>query len=188
MSNVLCILSSKVTRTFGYDLPVSRSRSRSSESHATMSVLSRSALPRTDLPRLSGNCQTWRTFRDLFTSLIRNNVDLSNVEKMHYLWTCITDEAACLTSNLSLSGDHVALAWQMLCSRYDNKRNWIVFSIWSHLRRNQLKVSEQYWLLWLKCLGPYKPSIAQYVIGIFFCCIRLLNYLYWDPGSMGGQA
>lgn len=94
-----------------------RSRPRSLETIQTKSSLPRSALPRINLPRFSGSYYAWGTFRELFTSLIRNNADLSDVEKMHYLRTSLTDEAARLVSNLSLSGDHFALVWQTLCSR-----------------------------------------------------------------------
>lgn len=107
----------------------SRSRSRSMEPRQSTSLLPRSALPRINLPRFSGNYHSWAAFRDLFTSLIRNNTDLSNVEKMHYLRTSLTDEAARLVSNLSLSGDHFSLAWQTLCSRYDNQRIIIDFQL-----------------------------------------------------------
>ena len=45
----------------------------------------RSALPRIKLPSFSGDYQAWRPFHDLFTSLIKDNADLTTVEKMHYL-------------------------------------------------------------------------------------------------------
>lgn len=47
---------------------------------------------------------------------------MSNVEKMHYLKTCVTDEAARLVSNLTVSGDNFTIAWTILVARYENKR------------------------------------------------------------------
>lgn len=89
---------------------------------ASASLMSRSALPRIKLPTFSGDYQTWKSFHDLFASLIKNNPDLSNVEKMHYLKTCVTGEAARLVGNLSISGDNFSIAWDLLVSRYENKR------------------------------------------------------------------
>lgn len=60
--------------------------------------------------------------RIIHVSNYAHNTDLTNVEKMHYLRTSLKDEASRLISNLSLSGDHFTIAWQTLCSRYDNKR------------------------------------------------------------------
>lgn len=80
------------------------------------------ALPRITLPQFSGNYDDWSSYYDLFSSLIRNNMELSNVEKMHYLKTSLSREAAKLISNLTISGDHFPIAWETLVSRYDNKR------------------------------------------------------------------
>jgi len=62
-----------------------------------------------------------RAFYDLFASLIRGNRDLSNVEKMHYLKTCVTGKAARLVGNLSISGDNFTIAWNLFIARFENK-------------------------------------------------------------------
>ncbi|XP_011860043.1 PREDICTED: uncharacterized protein LOC105557406 [Vollenhovia emeryi] len=98
------------------------SGSAHSEQGAVRSLLPRSALPRIKLPNFSGEYHSWRTFHDLFVSLIKVNSDLTDVEKMHYLKTCLTGEAARLICNLPLSGDSFAIAWNLLLSRYENKR------------------------------------------------------------------
>ncbi|CAL1678374.1 unnamed protein product [Lasius platythorax] len=82
----------------------------------------RSALPCIKLPSFSGDYPSWRPFYDLFASLIRDNPALTNVERMHYLKTCVTGEAARLVGNLSISGDNFSIAWNLLVSRYENKR------------------------------------------------------------------
>lgn len=96
------------------------------------------------LPHFSGNFQDWRSFHDLFTSLIRNNSELSDVEKMHYLKTSLSGDAARFVTNLPVSGDSFAIAWETLVSRYDNKR----FLISAHLDR-------------LTSLKPLKNKSAQ---------------------------
>lgn len=104
-----------------FETNVRNSRSISSDMGAP-SLMPRSALPRISLPTFNGEYNSWRTFHDLFASIIRNNHDLSNVEKMHYLKTSVTGEASRLISNLPVSGDNFAIAWEILVSRYENKR------------------------------------------------------------------
>ncbi|XP_029679591.1 uncharacterized protein LOC115245422 [Formica exsecta] len=77
------------------------------------------------LPQFSGDFLTWRPFHDLFSSLVGRNADISNVEKMHYLRTSLISrlgEAAQLISNLPMSEDSFASAWDLLISRFENKR------------------------------------------------------------------
>lgn len=99
-----------------------QTRSSISDHGASTTMMPRSALPRIKLPSFSGDYQSWKSFHDLFTSLIRDNNELSNVEKMHYLKTCVTGEAARLVCNLPVSGDNFTVAWTLLVSRYENKR------------------------------------------------------------------
>ncbi|XP_024867313.1 uncharacterized protein LOC112451723, partial [Temnothorax curvispinosus] len=93
-----------------------------SQQGASTSQLPRSALPRIQLPIFSGDYPTWRTFHDTFTSMIKNNFHLTDVEKMHYLKTCVKDEAARMIGNLDVSGDNFLIAWNLLVSRYENTR------------------------------------------------------------------
>lgn len=86
------------------------------------SVSHRSALPKITIPQFSGDYQSWISFRDLFSSLISNNHELNNVEKMHYLKTSLTGEAARLISNISISEENFIRAWETLTSRYENRR------------------------------------------------------------------
>jgi len=72
-----------------------------SDQGASASLMPRSSLPRIKLPSFSGDYPSWRPFYDLFASLIRDNPALTSVERMHYLKTCVTGEAARLVSNLS---------------------------------------------------------------------------------------
>lgn len=105
-----------------FENPERHSRPSLSDHGASTSLMPRTALPRIKLPTFSGDYQSWRPFHDLFTSLIRDNTDLSGVEKMHYLKTCVTGEAAHLVCNLPVSGDNFDVAWTLLVSRYENKR------------------------------------------------------------------
>ncbi|XP_036150242.1 uncharacterized protein LOC118648109 [Monomorium pharaonis] len=97
------------------------SRSSFLDPETSTAVLPRNALPRVKLPNFSGDYKSWRSFYDLFTRMIRNNKDLSDAEKMHYLKTCVTGEAARLISNLPASSEYFIVAWDMLMTTYENK-------------------------------------------------------------------
>jgi len=94
------------------DTPASDSRS----SHRVRS------LPKISLPTFSGDYHAWRSFCDLFMSMVGENEDITNVEKMHYLKTCLTGDAARLVTNLKVTDTTFSVAWQTLTSRYENKR------------------------------------------------------------------
>ncbi|XP_043498831.1 uncharacterized protein LOC122522094 [Polistes fuscatus] len=91
----------------------------------------RTVLPNISLPKFSGAFSDWRPFEELFSSMIKNNPDLSQVEKLHYLRTSLEGEAAKVISNLKLSADSFDIAWNRLSDRFDNKRLLIL----AHLDR-----------------------------------------------------
>lgn len=82
----------------------------------------RFALPKLTLPKFSGDFHTWRTFHDLFTSIVIKNIELTNAERMQYLKTSLSGEAERLISSLPVSDENFAIAWNSLTSRYENKR------------------------------------------------------------------
>ncbi|XP_018406342.1 PREDICTED: uncharacterized protein LOC108771297, partial [Cyphomyrmex costatus] len=82
----------------------------------------RGNLPKIKLPSFSGDYSTWRSFHDLFASMVGDNRDITNVEKMHYLKTCLTGDAARLVTNLKVDENTFSIAWKTLISRYENKR------------------------------------------------------------------
>ncbi|XP_064292652.1 uncharacterized protein LOC135309907 [Plodia interpunctella] len=79
-------------------------------------------LPRIELPVFSGNYEEWPTYKDLYISLVHNNSSLTNVQKLHYLKTSITSEAAALLRHIQITDTNYALAWEALQRRYGNKR------------------------------------------------------------------
>ncbi|KYN50059.1 hypothetical protein ALC62_00087 [Cyphomyrmex costatus] len=82
----------------------------------------RGCLPKISLPSFAGDYHSWRSFHDLFTSLVIGNGNLTNVERMHYLKTCLTGDAAKLVTNLRVTDNTFSIAWKTLVTRYENKR------------------------------------------------------------------
>lgn len=79
-------------------------------------------LPRIDLPKFDGNYERWFPFYDTFVAVIHSSSDLSEIEKFHYLKSSLTGEAKGLLQSLETSSANYTVAWQLLQSRYDNKR------------------------------------------------------------------
>ncbi|KYQ54575.1 hypothetical protein ALC60_14614 [Trachymyrmex zeteki] len=79
-------------------------------------------LSRIDLPRFSGDYAQSSPFRDLFTSIVMENNDLSAVEKFHYLKMSLTGEPAQQLKNIPITSENLKRSWEILVTRYDNKR------------------------------------------------------------------
>lgn len=73
-------------------------------------------------PVFCGDITTWASFRDLFTNLIINNVQLGDVQRMHYLRAACKGEAEEVLRNYVITEANFAVAWEALRKRYENNR------------------------------------------------------------------
>lgn len=88
------------------------------------------SLPTINLPTFSGSYNEWIPFRDLFKSLIHNKLELAQIQKLHYLKSCLAVEAAKTIESVSLTSEFHATAWDLLKKRYEKSR----FIIESHVK------------------------------------------------------
>lgn len=88
-----------------------------------------SKLPDIQLPKFTGEYARWPAYRELFKSIVLDNSRLSKVEKLHYLRSCLKGAPSQLISALPLTGDSLEPSWEMLTSKYENKR----LTVQSHL-------------------------------------------------------
>lgn len=122
-----------------------QSSSSASDASCAKTAPSSRQLPRINLPRFSGSYREWRQFRDLFTSMIINNQEISNVEKMQYLKMNLTGEPAQLVINIDVTSDNFTRAWGVIVDRYENKRVLIdthLSSLFSIQKVNQQSTTE----------------------------------------------
>ncbi|XP_073952157.1 uncharacterized protein [Choristoneura fumiferana] len=82
-------------------------------------------LPQIQLPTFDGNYSKWLEFRDTYLSIVHNNGSLNEINKFHYLRTSLEGSAAIVIKSLEISAANYAVAWKLLCDRYDNKRQLI---------------------------------------------------------------
>lgn len=98
-------------------------------------------LPKIQLPTFTGTYEAWPAFSDLFISLVHNNTNLSDVQKLHYLKTSVAAEAESLLKHIQVTSNNYTYAWDILKTRYGNKR-LILNSILKRLF-NQRKLTMQ---------------------------------------------
>lgn len=87
-------------------------------------------LPDIKLPEFVGNYGQWPSFSESFRSLIDDNVRLSKIQKFFYLKSILKGEALNVICNLNVTESNYEIAWQLLVSRYENKR----LIVHSHLK------------------------------------------------------
>ncbi|XP_071579868.1 uncharacterized protein [Temnothorax nylanderi] len=85
----------------------------------------KTSLPRIQLPRFSGTYEEWPPFRDLFLSVIGENSSISNIERFHYLRSCLQGPAEKLIHSLTVTGNNYDRAWAILSTHYENKKELI---------------------------------------------------------------
>lgn len=119
----------------------------------------RHTLARITLPQFTGNYHSWRSFYNIFSSMVIHNQELSEVERMHYLKNCLSGEATRLIESLPVSGDTFSIAWNTLINGYENKRILISTHLDKilNLKRSHHEISVNYWLISLNSSTPFEP-------------------------------
>lgn len=89
----------------------------------TQSVRTRRVkLPETSLPSFSGEYEDWLSFKDEFISLIHQQDDLTNVQKLQYLKAAVKGEAAQKIKTMSITDENYQRAWDLLQNAYADER------------------------------------------------------------------
>lgn len=94
----------------------------SSPSSASSSNQPDIRLPRLEIPQFSGNLEEWISFRDIFENAIHKNSSISKAQKLTYLRSYLTGEAAGHIATLVISDANYDVAWTTLTNRYQNER------------------------------------------------------------------
>lgn len=79
-------------------------------------------MPQIDLPKVNGQYDNWLPFSEFFKVVVHENDTLTQIQKFHYLISSLVGPAKQLIKNLSLTPDNYTVAWNLLHSRYANKR------------------------------------------------------------------
>jgi len=96
----------------------------------TVSISDTVRLPAVPAPTFDGNLQNWPAFRNSFDAMFHNNKSLADVQKLHYLKSCVTNSASDVIKSFPTTGDNYQKAYDALLMRYENKS----LPIQSHIR------------------------------------------------------
>lgn len=99
-------------------------------------------LPQINIPKFNGKYTEWSSFIDLFTALIHNNRQLSDVQKFVYLKSSVSNEPLDIINDLQLTNNNYSTAMDLLKKRYDNKLNIINTHIGGLLEIEQVNKSD----------------------------------------------
>ncbi|XP_072380905.1 uncharacterized protein [Diabrotica undecimpunctata] len=79
-------------------------------------------LPPLEVPTFNGCYQHWLEFRDSFTSMVIENSDLNDVDKLHYLKRALIGDAQDELEQLKTTSKNFTIAWQLLSETYEKKK------------------------------------------------------------------
>ncbi|XP_018347285.1 PREDICTED: uncharacterized protein LOC108751546 [Trachymyrmex septentrionalis] len=77
------------------------------------------------LPRFAGNYKNWEEFRDYYKSMFIDDPSFDNLQRLHYLKSCLDGEASQLLRNVQTTAANFPIAWKLLTERYANERRLV---------------------------------------------------------------
>ncbi|XP_031339598.1 uncharacterized protein LOC116168083 [Photinus pyralis] len=79
-------------------------------------------LPIIEISTYDGEYERWLEFRDTYESLIHQNINLSSVQKFHYLKSYLGPSVLEIIASLELSAINYETAWALICDRFNNSK------------------------------------------------------------------
>lgn len=98
------------------------SASKSINNESNGKVKNKIKLKHADIPRFYGDIEKWLSFKNLFTALVHNNEDLSEIEKLNQLQYNLGGDALKKIKILHVSDETYNSAWNILLKTYHNER------------------------------------------------------------------
>ena len=78
-------------------------------------------LPKIELPTFNGDLLEWRSYRDIFVSLVHNNILIGDAQRFHFLLSSLKGDALDSVKSIPLNADNYAIAWEAVSNRFDDK-------------------------------------------------------------------
>ncbi|KAL7723722.1 hypothetical protein ACLKA6_009440 [Drosophila palustris] len=97
-------------------------RVNTTDSQSILVMSNRSRLPQLTLPQFSGAYADWTTFFSMFNAVIEKETELTPVEKLQHLRSCLSGAALDTIRSLEINEANYNIAMGILKDRFDNKR------------------------------------------------------------------
>nr|XP_034195322.1 uncharacterized protein LOC117611485 [Osmia lignaria] len=97
--------------------PVAQSSFDESHVANSQNVVNSIKLPQITMPTFSGDFHEWENYRDLFLALVDQNAALTGVQRLHYLKSSLSGEAALTLKNIAVTESNYTTAWELLRKR-----------------------------------------------------------------------
>jgi len=85
-------------------------------------MVSTIALPKIEIPKFDGDVVQWCSFWDMFSSLVHNNQNISDIERFHFLKSSLSGTALAVVESIPLTADNYNIAWNALQKSFENNR------------------------------------------------------------------
>lgn len=131
-------------------------------------------IPKFSLPKFNGNCNDWLNFFNLFNSSIHENSQLSPEQKLHILRNHLSGNALLLIESLPISAENYKVAYDILTSRYNNKRS-LLNSFYSRIKTFHSDDNKTF-------LSDFKATYVASVNGLKSLKVDLSNFLILQLG------
>lgn len=79
-------------------------------------------LPAIELPKFDGRYTEWTNYKSMFETMIIKHENLNDVQRLHYLKSTLSGEAASLVQHFSVTEENFETAWETLTETYEDKR------------------------------------------------------------------
>ncbi|GFX01657.1 DUF1758 domain-containing protein [Trichonephila clavipes] len=102
-------------------------------------------MPKLELPQFHGEMEYWITFKELFQATVIDNSDLTEIDKLQYLFASVKGNTAKLIRGFAIKKENFKNCWELLCERYENKNqlaNCQINKLFS-IRRNKANSAKQ---------------------------------------------
>lgn len=78
-------------------------------------------LPPMTPPLFDGDLQNWTSFINIFNAMFHNNSCLSDVQRLYYLKSCLTNSAAEIIKSILMTEENYHVVYDTIVERYENK-------------------------------------------------------------------
>lgn len=98
--------------------------SKTSKPHASLSSgrSLNARLPKIELPIFNGNIMEFKSYNEIFTALVHNNSNLTDIERFLHLKASLKGPAGDIISNMQPTGENYHIAFELLVDRYNNPK------------------------------------------------------------------